>query len=117
MPGVTADRACPKCSGKMWDNTASKKNAKAPDYVCKDRDNCDGAVWLKKDEKKAPAAAAEPKAVVPLETLTAEYGTLLRSIATKLNEMAPGLNEKLRPTFADAQAAAATIYIQFRKQS
>lgn len=116
MPGVTADKPCPKCNGKMWDNSASKKKPTQPDYVCKDRDNCDGAVWLKKDEKKAPAAAQEPKPIVPLADLTAEYGKLLRTVARNLNEIAPELNDKLKPTFADAQAAAATIYIQFKRQ-
>lgn len=42
---------CPKCDGPMWDNRESKRNPKAPDFKCKDRDNCDGAIWL--DSKKS----------------------------------------------------------------
>ncbi len=45
--------ACPKCSGKMWDNRLSKRNPKAPDFKCRDR-SCDGVVW--------PARAAQPVA-------------------------------------------------------
>lgn len=40
----------------MWDNRESKRNPKAPDYKCKDR-NCDGVIWPPRDGR-APAAAA-----------------------------------------------------------
>ena len=36
---------CPTCGGEMWDNRKEKKNPKAPDLKCKDRDNCDGLWW------------------------------------------------------------------------
>jgi len=35
---------CPKCKGKMWDNRASKRNPKAPDFKCAER-SCDGVIW------------------------------------------------------------------------
>lgn len=35
---------CPDCGGAMWDNRESKRNPKAPDYKCKDR-NCGKGVW------------------------------------------------------------------------
>lgn len=118
MAGITADKPCPQCLGEMWDNRTTKKNPKQPDFACKDRDGCGHAIWPPKEKKaEAQQQKAEPKPVVPIETLSAEYGALLRSIATKLNEMAPQLNDKLKPTFADAQAAAATIWISHRKQS
>jgi hypothetical protein len=41
---VTAIPNCPKCQGPMWDNRVGKKNPKAPDFKCKDRE-CDGVVW------------------------------------------------------------------------
>jgi hypothetical protein len=41
----------------MWDNRASKKNPKKPDFKCKDRDNCDGVVW---PPRGAKAQAATP---------------------------------------------------------
>ena len=46
---------CPKCGGDMWDNRASKRNPKAPDFKCKNRD-CDGVVWPPRDG--APRAGA-----------------------------------------------------------
>jgi hypothetical protein len=39
---------CPKCSGLMWDNRASKKNPKAPDFKCRDK-SCDGVIWPPKN--------------------------------------------------------------------
>lgn len=58
--------SCPKCGGRMWDNRLTKRNPKAPDYKCRDR-NCDGVVWPAKpsgaaadgdgDGEEAPAVA------------------------------------------------------------
>ncbi|HET7458580.1 MAG TPA: Rad52/Rad22 family DNA repair protein [Gemmatimonadaceae bacterium] len=45
---------CPKCAGKMWDNRATKRNPKAPDFKCRDR-SCDGVIWPPKG-----AAAGAP---------------------------------------------------------
>jgi hypothetical protein len=36
--------SCPKCGGRMWDNRLTKRNPKAPDYKCRNR-NCDGVIW------------------------------------------------------------------------
>src|SRR6516164_8675999 len=35
---------CPVCGGEMWDNREGKRNPKAPDFKCKDKD-CDGVIW------------------------------------------------------------------------
>ncbi len=48
-----ATPACPKCSGLMWDNRAGKKNPKAPDYRCRDK-NCDGVIWPPKQTEGVP---------------------------------------------------------------
>ena len=54
-PTVSADGTpkCPKCSGAMWDNRESKRNPKAPDYKCRDK-NCDGAIWPPKQPTSSP---------------------------------------------------------------
>lgn len=39
---------CPKCGGPVWDNRESKLNARQPDYKCKKKGQCDGAIWLQK---------------------------------------------------------------------
>ena len=49
--------ACPKCGGQMWDNRASKRNPKSPDFKCRDK-SCDGVIWPPRNG--TPAAAAAP---------------------------------------------------------
>jgi hypothetical protein len=41
---LTGAPACPKCGARMWDNRASKRNPKAPDFKCRDG-RCDGVLW------------------------------------------------------------------------
>jgi hypothetical protein len=36
--------ACPACGGRMWDNRENKRNPRAPDFKCRDRD-CAGRLW------------------------------------------------------------------------
>lgn len=62
-----ADAAkCPECGGPCWDNRLTKRNPKAPDFKCKDR-NCEGVIWPPREgsdssngngRKPAEAAAA-----------------------------------------------------------
>jgi diadenosine tetraphosphatase ApaH/serine/threonine PP2A family protein phosphatase len=47
---------CPKCGGKMWDNRLGKRNPKAPDFKCRDR-NCDGVIWPPRPNAKRAANA------------------------------------------------------------
>ncbi len=55
---ATAVPDCPKCQGPMWDNRVGKRNPKAPDFKCKDKE-CDGVVWPPRDSASlAPAAVA-----------------------------------------------------------
>src|SRR5919199_2718497 len=43
-PRASDEPSCPKCGGRMWDNRASKRNPRAPDFKCRDR-SCDGVIW------------------------------------------------------------------------
>jgi hypothetical protein len=43
-PRATDEPTCPKCGGRMWDNRATKRNPRAPDFKCRDR-SCDGVIW------------------------------------------------------------------------
>lgn len=62
MPGGQAPVDCPKCGGPMWDNSRDPKKSKnASDYRCKDRQNCNGGVWL----TDAQRDAASPTQAVP----------------------------------------------------
>ena len=40
---------CANCGGPVWDNRDNKRNPKAPDFKCKDSENCGGAGWIQKD--------------------------------------------------------------------
>jgi hypothetical protein len=51
--GAEVAPKCPKCGGPMWDNRSSKRNPKAPDYKCRDK-NCDGAIWPPKQATASP---------------------------------------------------------------
>ncbi len=52
---------CPRCQGPMWDNRESKRNPKAPDFKCKDR-NCDGVIWPPRDGRAPAVATPAPRA-------------------------------------------------------
>ncbi|HEY0997713.1 MAG TPA: Rad52/Rad22 family DNA repair protein [Gemmatimonadaceae bacterium] len=54
-PRAIGEPSCPKCGGRVWDNRATKRNPRAPDYRCRQR-ACDGVIWPAKGE---PAAEAE----------------------------------------------------------
>jgi hypothetical protein len=51
--------SCPKCGGRMWDNRATKRNPKAPDFKCRDR-SCDGVIWPAKGATTAAKSSAGP---------------------------------------------------------
>lgn len=68
---VAAIPDCPKCQGAMWDNRVGKRNPKAPDFKCKDRE-CDGVIWPPRTAPGAAAAASpsvatdgSPAAIIP----------------------------------------------------
>jgi hypothetical protein len=48
-PSAESLPTCPACGGVMWDNRAKKASgqfkANAPDFSCKDRQNCEGKLW------------------------------------------------------------------------
>jgi hypothetical protein len=53
-PLTSDEPTCPKCGGRLWDNRATKRNPKAPDYKCRDR-ACDGVIWPPKPTRRQPA--------------------------------------------------------------
>lgn len=53
---LTGAPACPKCNGRMWDNRATKRNPRAPDFKCRDR-SCDGVLWPGQHNAAAPIIA------------------------------------------------------------
>lgn len=75
-PRAVDEHACPKCGSRMWDNRATKRNPKAPDYKCRDR-SCDGVIWPAKAGGKDAAPAPRGGALVPEleESAPARTGT------------------------------------------
>ena len=59
---------CPKCGGKMWDNRLGKRNPKAPDFKCRDRD-CDGVIWPPKPARAASKRSNKREEPEPEEAL------------------------------------------------
>jgi hypothetical protein len=61
---------CPVCGGRMWDNRLTKRNPKAPDFKCRDR-NCEGVIW--------PARSADEEVATVGAGAAAESGAARRS--------------------------------------
>lgn len=111
MAGNVAPVSCPKCQGPMWDNIASKKNPKAPDYACKDKQGCGAGVWLKDSEKAALGATSRNgpspnRPPVVLDKMMRECVKAAQEIGNELfNDGTPGLD------FALTLNMATTLYI------
>jgi hypothetical protein len=75
---------CPKCNGPMYDNRKTKKNAKQPDFKCKNREGCDHAIWP--DSKDYPKNVdAAPNGGAPAPNAQAEsVGSFLKRAAELL---------------------------------
>lgn len=74
MPKNVAPVPCPECGGPMWNNAFDpKRKASQPHFRCKDRKNCDGAIWLKKDElaalERQGTSTALPAEVLVLDAM------------------------------------------------
>lgn len=68
-PAPTEERACPVCSGRMWDNREGKRNPKAPDFKCRDK-SCEGVIWPPRGASAKPVKAlvAKTKAAVSMDS-------------------------------------------------
>lgn len=106
-----ADVVCEKCGGPVYDNRGNKTNPRSPDLKCKDS-SCG---WKKWPAKLGGGAKAEPKPVVPLADISKEYLATVLWFAKQLAKV-DATELPTKPTFADAQASAATAYINFRRQ-
>ncbi|HEX6597697.1 MAG TPA: hypothetical protein VF034_00115 [Gemmatimonadaceae bacterium] len=51
---------CPVCGGAMWDDRASKRNPRAPDFKCRNKPRerggpgCEGVIWPSRDGSPSP---------------------------------------------------------------
>ncbi len=101
---------CPKCSGDMWDNRASKRNPRAPDFKCKDR-SCDGVIWPPR-EQGVPAAASgatvAPAGDGPACPVCG--GAMWDDRATKRNPRAPDFKCRDKPKFQGGPGCPGVIW-------
>ena len=113
--------ACPTCGGRMWDNRAAKRNAKAPDFKCRNRD-CDGRLWPGQfteqvaEQGRAPGDVESTREHAPIRsTLRACY---LDATDFVLAEVRPKYDAAGLPcTDATVAAIVATLFIAACKQS
>ena len=124
LPQGADNPACPTCGGRMWDNRASKRNPRAPDFKCRDR-SCDGVLWpgqhrttilvstpptiavARKSEEQDEATTIEPHAVTA--SSRAKYLDVTDFV---LGSICPKYQEKGLACEPETVAAiAATLYI------
>ena len=66
--GTKDDPACPVCGGKMWDDRASKRNPRAPDFKCRNKPKyqgapgCEGVIWPPREGDRSRATPAQGSA-------------------------------------------------------
>lgn len=129
---LTGAPSCPKCAGRMWDNRASKRNPKAPDFKCRDR-SCDGALWPGQHNAAKPimelrSQHADAAAPADETSSTSERGAKART-RTRLQECYLGVTDfvlaDVRPKYQEAgvpctdatvAAIAATLFIATCRQ-
>ena len=108
----------------MWDNRASKRNPRAPDFKCKDR-QCDGVIWPSKEAVAAALAAmpqpeptsAETLVPVPGAAGTADDpacpvcgGKMWDDRKMKRNPRAPDFKCRNKPKFKDGPGCPGVIW-------
>ena len=100
--------ACPKCGGEMWDNRASKRNPRAPDYKCKSS-ACDGVIWPPR-EAGQPAAVAEATGGPDDPACPVCGGKMWDDRASKRNPRAPDFKCRNKPKYQGAPGCEGVIW-------
>ena len=84
----------------MWDNRVGKRNPKAPDYKCKDRE-CDGVIWPPRDAAIAATpptpSADQPAATGGMPSCPICGGAMWDDRLSKRNPKAPDFKCKDKP--------------------
>ena len=126
---------CPKCTGRMWDNRATKRNPKAPDFKCRDR-RCDGVLWPGEHNVARPivergstanreANAAHPASETRANDAAGSVAPLRRSLRDCYLEVTDFVLAEVRPKYDDAgvpctdatvAAITATLFIGLCKE-
>ena len=100
----------------MWDNRTTKKNPKAPDFKCKDKENCDGAIWPPKtgEFQKAKQIMEQPVAVTRPTLLDERQRAIIRqhsqSMAIEVLKLKQMLGELIVEDLTPAKLRALADY-------
>ena len=97
----------------MWDNRESKRNPKAPDFKCKNKD-CDGVIWPPRAPAPTGAGAAPaagPAAVPPgMPACPICGGAMWDDRTSKRNPKAPDFKCRNRPKFKGGPGCEGVIW-------
>jgi hypothetical protein len=122
-PATTAP-SCPKCGSEMYDNRATKKNPKQPDFKCKRyKTGCEGVIWPAKapqaEQPRAPLALVSDAHVAgrPVEELHALFNLYDCAMDHVLTMVVPTLAKRnIAATPEVVASIAATLFIAGSKQ-
>ena len=98
---------CPKCAGQMWDNRATKRNPKAPDYKCK-TDGCDGVIWPPREP--GTVSTAKPAGTKDDPPCPICGGKMWDDRASKRNPRAPDFKCRNKPKFQGGPGCEGVIW-------
>ena len=98
---------CPKCAGQMWDNRATKRNPKAPDYKCK-TDGCDGIIWPPREP--GTVSTAKPAGTKDDPPCPICGGKMWDDRVSKRNPRAPDFKCRNKPKFQGGPGCEGVIW-------
>ncbi len=104
-----ASPPCPKCAGQMWDNRASKRNPKAPDYKCK-TDGCDGIIWPPREPGSVATSTAKAAGTKDDPACPICGGKMWDDRASKRNPRAPDFKCRNKPRFQGGPGCEGVIW-------
>lgn len=104
----TSSPPCPRCGSEMWDNRATKKNPRAPDFKCK-AGGCEGVIWPPREPGAAPVAA-KPAGTADDPACPICGGKMWDDRASKRNPRAPDFKCRNKPKFQGAPGCEGVIW-------
>lgn len=92
----------------MWDNRATKKNPRAPDFKCK-AGGCEGVIWPPREAGAAPVAA-KPAGTVDDPACPICGGKMWDDRTSKRNPRAPDFKCRNKPKFQGGPGCEGVIW-------
>ena len=108
-PVAESSPVCPKCQGEMWDNRASKRNPRAPDFKCKTA-GCEGVIWPPRDPIAPPPAAVPPTGTPDDPPCPVCGGKMWDDRLSKRNPRAPDFKCRNKPKTIGGEGCPGVIW-------